>query len=173
MRATRAPLPSDDKRWRIVETAMRRNGYRPDALIEALHSIQSSFGYLDEPGLRFAADSLAIAPSRVYGVATFYHFFKLKPGGKHVSTICTGTACYIKGAKTLLEAIEARYGIAENQTTDDGLLSLLTVRCVGACGLAPVVVLDDKVVGHVTTADIDSHLERMLTSNGADNNHNA
>ena len=92
------PVPSDDKRWRIVETRMRRLGYRPDALIETLHSAQEAFGYIDDDAMRYVGDSLRVPPSTVFGVATFYHHFTLKPQGEHTCVVCTGTACFINGA---------------------------------------------------------------------------
>src|SRR3954470_16759120 len=139
--------PSDDKRWRVVDASMRRHGFAPSALIEALHAIQQSFGYLDEPSLRYVARSLHVPLSRLYGVATFYHFFTLKPQGKHTCVVCTGTACYIKGAAALLDSIEKAHGIRPGETTPDGQLSVLTARCIGSCGLAPAVVLDHNVLG--------------------------
>ncbi|HML22565.1 MAG TPA: bidirectional hydrogenase complex protein HoxE [Aggregatilinea sp.] len=141
-------LPSDDKRWRVVEATMRRNGYRPDALIETLHTVQESFGYLDNDALMFVSQALRVSPSQVFGVATFYHFFNLKPQGEHTCAVCLGTACYIKGANKIIEAIEEEYGIKSGETTPDDRLSLLTVRCVGACGLAPAVVFDNNVLGN-------------------------
>ncbi len=141
-------LPSDDKRWRVVEATMRRNGYRPDALIETLHTVQESFGYLDNDALMFVSQALRVSPSQVFGVATFYHFFNLKPQGEHTCAVCLGTACYIKGAAKIIEAIEEEYGIKSGETTPDDRLSLLTVRCVGACGLAPAVVFDSNVLGN-------------------------
>ena len=97
--------PSDDKRWRVVDATMRRHGYKPSALIEALHAVQQAFGYLDEPSLRYVAGSLGVPLSRVYGVATFYHYFSMKPQGEHTCVVCTGTACYIKDSPALLRAI--------------------------------------------------------------------
>ncbi len=94
--------PSEDKRWKIVDATMRRHGHAPDALIETLHTVQECFGYLDKSALRYVAESLRVAFSQVYGVATFYHFFTLKPQGRHTCVVCTGTACYIKGASGLL-----------------------------------------------------------------------
>src|SRR5208282_1869173 len=111
---------------------------------------QESFGYLDEPALRFVANSLNLPLSKVFGVATFYHHFTLKPQGKHACVVCLGTACYIKGAQQLLQEVQNRYGIEAGQTTEDGALSLITARCLGACGLAPAVVLDGKVMGKVS-----------------------
>lgn len=141
--------PSDDKRWRIVQAAMRRNGFRRDALIETLHAVQESFGFLDEESLRYVARSLRAPLSHVYGVSTFYHFFSLKPAGEHTCVVCTGTACYIKGAPGLLEAIQENFHIGDGETTPDGKISLLTARCLGSCGLAPVVVYDGSVAGKV------------------------
>jgi bidirectional [NiFe] hydrogenase diaphorase subunit len=142
-------LPSDDKRWKIVEATARRHGREPHALIETLHTVQESFGYLDETALRFVAASLRVPLSRVFGAATFYHFFTLKPQGKHTCVVCTGTACYIKGAPALLAGIERTYGIKPGETTPDGELSVLTARCLGSCGLAPAVVLDSHVMGRI------------------------
>ena len=91
------------------------------------------------------ARSLRAPLSRVYGVATFYNFFKMKPAGEHTCTVCMGTACYVKGAGAILEALEAEHGIKAGETTPDQKLSLVTARCVGACGLAPAVVIDDDL----------------------------
>src|SRR3954466_9098086 len=102
--------PSDDKRWRVVDATMRRHGYRPSALIEALHAVQQAFGYLDGPSLRYVAARLGVPPSRVYGVATFYHYFSLKPQGEHTCVVCTGTACYIKGSDRLLKSVREAFG---------------------------------------------------------------
>jgi bidirectional [NiFe] hydrogenase diaphorase subunit len=141
--------PSDDKRWKIVEATARRHGRESHALIETLHTVQECFGYLDDSALRFVAGLLRVPLSRVYGAATFYHFFTLKPKGKHTCVVCTGTACYIKGAAALLSALENRFGVKPGETTPDGELSVLTARCVGSCGLAPAVVLDNTVLGKV------------------------
>lgn len=153
-------LPSDDKRWKIVEATARRHGREPHALIETLHTVQECFGYLDEAGLRFVASVLRVPLSRVYGAATFYHFFTLKPKGRHTCVVCTGTACYIKGATGLLDAIEKRYGIKPGESTADGELSLLTARCLGSCGLAPAAVMDQTVLGKIGPAEILARIEK-------------
>jgi bidirectional [NiFe] hydrogenase diaphorase subunit len=145
---------------------MRRQGYAPHALIETLHTVQDSFGFLDETALRYVAASLRVPPSRVYGVATFYHYFSFKPQGEHTCVVCTGTACYIKGGNDLLAAISAEYDIDEGETTPDGQLSLLTARCFGSCGLAPVAVVDGLVSGRLTSGEIVDRLRR-LTSHDA------
>ena len=131
LQQAKPPLPSDDKRWKLVNATMRRYGYADHALIETLHSVQDAFGFLDETALRFVAGSLDLPLSKVFGVATFYHIFMLKPKGRHACVVCTGTACYIKGAGALLDGIHTRYDINPGDTTDDDRLSLLTARCVG------------------------------------------
>lgn len=153
--------PSDDKRWRIVETRMRRLGNRPDALIEALHSAQEAFGYIDADALRFVSDSLAVPPSTVYGVATFYHYFRLKPQGDHTCVVCTGTACYIDGALGILAAIKANLDVGPHETTANGRLSLLTGRCFGSCSLAPAAIVDGRVVARIETSEFVKRLETL------------
>jgi bidirectional [NiFe] hydrogenase diaphorase subunit len=152
------PPPSADKRWKIVETTARRHGHAGHALIETLHTVQETFGYLDETALRYVARLLRLPLSKVYGVATFYHFFTLKPPGRHTCVVCMGTACYIRGAGESLTAIEQRYGVKAGQTTPDGNLSVLTARCIGSCGLAPAFVFDGEVAGKLPTPAV---LERL------------
>ena len=147
---TRPVPPTADKRWKLVETTMRRMGNNPRGLIESLHTVQEVFGYLDVGALRFVARSLRVPLSRAYGVATFYHFFSLRPPGEHTCVVCIGTACYIKGAPQLLEAVKQELGVAPGQTTPDGKVSVLGARCLGSCGLAPAVVYDHEVAGKVT-----------------------
>jgi bidirectional [NiFe] hydrogenase diaphorase subunit len=139
---------------------MRKNGFARHALIETLHTVQSSFGYLDDDAIRFVAKSLCVPLSQAYGVVTFYHYFSLKPPGKHTLTICAGTACYIKGAAKLIAAAESRLGIAQGQTTGDGQVSLMTARCVGACSRAPVMLADNQVAGEMTPEHLTEQLER-------------
>ncbi len=158
----KASPPSDDKRWKIVQATMRRHGHRADALIETLHTVQETFGYLDKDSLRYVATALRVPLSRVLGVATFYHFFTLKPEGKHTCVVCTGTACYIKGAPALLAQIEKETGIKPGETTPDGKLSLVTARCLGSCGLAPAAVFDGEVAGKLNGASVLERIKRWL-----------
>lgn len=153
-------LPSDDKRWRIVNATMRRHGYSPDALIETLHTVQEAFGYLDSVSLHFVAKTLNVPLSRVYGVATFYNFFTMKPQGKHTCVVCLGTACYIKGAAELIETIQQEKGIKPGETTPDKNTSLLVARCFGVCGLAPAAVLDGEVAGKITPSEMVEKLRK-------------
>src|SRR5512134_2511694 len=140
---------------------MRRLGNRPDALIEALHSAQEAFGYLDDDALRYVGESLLVPPSKVFGVATFYRHFTLKPQGEHTCVVCTGTACYINGAGEILSAIQAGLGVKPRETTANGKLSLLTARCLGACSLAPAVVVDGEMGGRVTPSEFVVRLEAL------------
>ena len=142
--------PSDDKRWKLIDVTMRRNGYSGHALIEALHSVQDAFGYLDDPSMKYVAHALNLPLSKVYGVATFYHLFTLKPKGEHTCVICTGTACYIKGAGQLVDGVREKYGIREGETTPDGECSLETVACIGSCSLAPCVMVNKDVEAGMT-----------------------
>jgi len=155
-------LPSTDKRFKLLEVAMKRHQFRQDALIEVLHAAQGLFGYLEFNLLHFVAHHLKLPLSRVYGVATFYHFFTLKPKGTHTCVVCTGTACYVKGADQLLRAVGAAAHIVPGDTTSDGELSLLTARCLGACGVAPAVVLDGAVHGHQTPSNLLLQLKGWL-----------
>jgi bidirectional [NiFe] hydrogenase diaphorase subunit len=157
-------LSADEKRRRMVIGTMRRNGYAPDALIETLHTVQSAFGYLDDTSLRFVAHELHIPLSKVYGVATFYHAFTLKPEGQHRCIVCLGTACYIKGSQSILQAITKDYHITPGETTEDGELSLLTARCLGSCSLAPAAILDENVVGNLTPERALAELEGLTKS---------
>ncbi len=161
MRAPAKPaVPSQDKRWKIVDATMRRIGQHSRGLIETLHTVQEAFGYIDETALRYVAVSLRVPLSRAYGVATFYHFFTLKPAGEHTCVICLGTACYIKGAPQLLDAVKQRLGISPGETTVNGKVSLLSARCIGSCGLAPAVVYDSEIAGKVTPDQLRQQLAR-------------
>jgi bidirectional [NiFe] hydrogenase diaphorase subunit len=154
--------PTDDKRWKMVDVTMRRNGYASHALIETLHSVQDAFGYLDEVSMSYVAESLNVPLSKVYGVATFYHLFTLKPKGKHTCVICTGTACYIKGAGDLVEGLRDKYQVGVGETTADNQLSVLSARCIGACGLAPAVVLDGNVHGNLSVDELLAAVEKVV-----------
>jgi bidirectional [NiFe] hydrogenase diaphorase subunit len=153
--------PSDDTRWRLVDSRMRRLGHRPEALVEALHAAQEAFGFLDDDALRYVSDRLAVPPSKVFGVATFYRHFTLRPRGQHSCVVCTGTACYIGGAADILASIQHALEVQPRETTADGRVSLLTARCLGACSLAPAVVIDGRVEGLARSDAIVAQLERL------------
>jgi bidirectional [NiFe] hydrogenase diaphorase subunit len=160
MTAVPAP-PTDDKRWRQVDVRMRRLGHRPDGLIEVLHTAQEVFGYLDDDALSYISERLGVPPSQVYGVATFYSHFTLKPQGLHTCVVCTGTACYINGASGVLAEISRRLGVEAGGTTEDGKVSVLKARCLGACSLAPAVVVDGEVHGKVEPGAVAELLEAL------------
>jgi bidirectional [NiFe] hydrogenase diaphorase subunit len=143
---------------------MRRHGFARDALIETLHTVQEYFGYLDKPSLRFVAESLRVPLSRAYGVATFYHFFTLKPPGKHTCLVCLGTACYIKGASQLMATAEASLNVKAGETTLDGNVSLVSARCIGSCSMAPALIFDGETVGNVQETVLRGKLEAWRDS---------
>ena len=153
---------SGDKRFKILQVFMKRHQYRADALIEVLHKAQDLFGYLENDLLIFVAHYLKLPPSRVYGVATFYHFFNLKPQGEHTCLVCLGTACYVKGADQIQAAVEAATGVKAGETTPDNKVSLLTARCVGACGVAPAVTYDGTVCARQTPEDALAKLHEWI-----------
>jgi bidirectional [NiFe] hydrogenase diaphorase subunit len=148
--------PSDDERWHSIEMTMRRLGFRPDALIETLHSVQEAFGYLDDPALAYVAHSLKLPLSKVYGVATFYSLFHLKPHGVHTCEVCMGTACFLKGGAAILAAAEQITGVTPGETMADNKVTLLIGRCLGACGIAPMALFDGAVAGYLTPEAIES-----------------
>ncbi|OBQ21732.1 MAG: bidirectional hydrogenase complex protein HoxE [Anabaena sp. WA113] len=140
----------EDKRLKMLDATIKRHQYQQDALIEILHRACELFGYLELDLLLYIAHSLKLPPSRVYGVATFYHLFSLAPKGVHNCVVCTGTACYVKGAQTILTNVEQFTQIHAGETTPNGQISLITARCLGACGIAPAVVFDGTVLGNQT-----------------------
>jgi bidirectional [NiFe] hydrogenase diaphorase subunit len=156
--------PGGDKRYVILDTFMKRQQFRGDALIEVLHKAQELFGFLDDALLLHVARALKLPPSRVYGVATFYHFFTLKPQGEHTCVVCLGTACYVKGASQILAAVEQRSGLKSGATSADNKFSLLTARCIGACGIAPAVVYDGTVAPKQTPASALATIEKLLAA---------
>lgn len=145
--------PSGDNRFKLLDRAINVHHASGDALIEVLHAAQGIFGYLEEDLLIYVARALKRPLSQVYGVATFYNFFRLKPAGQHTFVLCTGTACYVKGADAIQRALEDRCGVRFGETTPDGVVSLVAARCVGSCGLAPVAVVDDEVAARLTGAE--------------------
>jgi len=150
--------PSGDRRFKLLDAALRRQQHQPEALLEILHEAQELFGFLSEDVLTYVGRSLKLPLSRVYGVATFYNLFTLQPKGKHTCTVCNGTACFVKGAGGILAALEQAHGVKAGGTTADGQLSLVVARCVGACGAAPAVLYDRELAGGQRREDV---LERV------------
>lgn len=151
-----------DERYNALEKNIKKLGYERSALLEILHAAQEIFGYLGIDTLKFIAKRVKLPYSKVYGVATFYNYFRLKPKGKHTLVVCLGTACYIKGAEGIIKKIEQHYGIKVGETTSDNLLSLLSARCFGACALAPVMVCDDAIQAKVSTENPLLGIEEMI-----------
>ncbi|WP_341529346.1 bidirectional hydrogenase complex protein HoxE [Nostoc sp. UHCC 0302] len=151
-----------DKRFKMLDATIKRYQYQQDALIEILHKAQELFGYLEKDVLIYVAHNLKLPPSRVYGVATFYHLFSLAPNGVHTCVVCTGTACYVKGAQAILTNVENSAHIHAGETSADGQISLLTARCLGACGIAPAVVFDGTVLGNQTPESVCVRIKGWL-----------
>lgn len=134
-------------------------GNEPSELINVLHKTQEHFGYLPAEIQEAVASKLNIPVAQVYGVVTFYSFFTMTPKGRHPISICMGTACYVRGAEKVLDEFKKELAIQVGQTTADGKFSLSSLRCVGACGLAPVVLIGEKTYGRVAPDDVQDILK--------------
>lgn len=130
------------------------------SLIIILHRAQEIFGYIPEEVQEFIAEKIGIPVSKVYGVVSFYNFFSMEPKGKYPISVCTGTACYVRGAEKILEALQKELGIKLGGVTEDGLFSLDSLRCVGACGLAPVMLVGKEVHGKVKPEEVKKIIEK-------------
>ena len=142
--------PSGDERYLSIDRTMKQFKYEKDSLLEVLNAAQEVFGYLSKDLLIYISNQLNVPMSQVYGVATFYHLFTFEPQGEHNCIICKGTACHVKGADRIIQALSEEFEIPAGETTPDGLLSLTIARCLGTCGLAPVIVFDGQVYGKET-----------------------
>jgi len=150
------------KRREMLEKVLKEHNYQESALLEILHHAQEIYGYLDKELLMDISGSLNLPPSHVYGVVTFYSFFKLKKSGEHVVTGCLGTACYVKEVEQIMEAIEQEFNLKRGGSTTDGKLSLLLTRCIGACAMAPNIVVDDEVIGKATKEMVIEKIKEVL-----------
>jgi bidirectional [NiFe] hydrogenase diaphorase subunit len=146
----------------LLEKTMKEHNYEESALLEILHKAQEIYGYLDKELLMDISQSLNLPPSHVFGVATFYSYFKLKRPGQHVVTGCLGTACYVKGVDEIMRAIEKEYNIKRGESTPDGKLSLLVTRCIGACAMAPTIVVDDEMIAKATKEVVLQRIKEVL-----------
>ncbi len=155
-------IPKNDPRIRRIMTLMNASGKKRDALIQVLHAVQELFGYLPRQVIEMIAKELRLPASQVYGVVTFYHFFTLKPHGEHTCVVCTGTACYVKGAHALLDEMNKGFQIKPGDVTKDNKLGLQTARCIGSCGLAPAVVYDGEVMPRMKPEDIVAKMREKL-----------
>ncbi|HYA43897.1 MAG TPA: NAD(P)H-dependent oxidoreductase subunit E [Syntrophobacteraceae bacterium] len=139
---------------KALDEIIARNKDKPGSLIPVLEQAQAVLEFLPMPILKIVADGLSLPLSRVYGVVTFYSFFTMTPRGKHTMRVCLGTACYVRGGKVLCETVKRQLGVEEGETTPDRLFTLETVRCVGACGLGPVIFVGSNVHGRCKPAKV-------------------
>jgi bidirectional [NiFe] hydrogenase diaphorase subunit len=147
-------LAKPDPRLKLLAAKIKKENFKPDALIEILHTAQNAYGYLPMNVLKYITKALHLPPSRVFSTVSFYHFFSLKSKGDHTCLVCTGTACYVKGAQLILNEIEKEFALKPGQVTADNKLGVQVARCIGACGLAPAVILDEEVHAKVIAEDI-------------------
>ncbi|HEO63679.1 MAG TPA: NADH-quinone oxidoreductase subunit NuoE [Candidatus Omnitrophica bacterium] len=145
---------------KLKEIIAQYNG-KKGALISILQKIQSIYGYVPSEAIDVIAEELSVSPVKIYGVLTFYKQFYLKPRGRHIIKVCQGTACHVMGGKEILEYLEEKMSIREGQTTADGIFSLERVACLGCCGMAPVVMIDDNFYGRCSVQKIDDLLKRF------------
>ena len=148
-----------EEKYQQLREFIEDNSEKRGFLIPALHKAQEVFGYLPAEVRAFVAEQMDIPVSTVIGVVTFYSFFRMNPVGRHTITVCMGTACYVRGAKKIMEAVEKTLGIKPGETTEDRRFSLGIQRCLGACGLAPVIMIDHDVHGRMTAKKLDQVLE--------------
>jgi len=151
---------------KVTEILERFNG-DPSRLIAILQAVQEEYRYLPQPVLSYLATNLGVPRAKVFGVATFYAHFSLAAKGKYIIRICDGTACHVKHSQQLINLLEKRLNLsAKKPTTDDFLFTLESVACLGACGLAPVVVINDQVYGHVTPEKLHQVIDQILEEEG-------
>ena len=168
MPATLEPPLTAARKFEKVCDILDRHARHPARLIPILQAVQEEYRYLPEEVLTYVATALGATPARVYGVATFYAHFALEPKGKHVIRLCDGTACHVKRSLPILEALRERLHVDEKRkTTSDQLFTVETVACLGACGLAPVMVVDDEVHGLMTPEKALSVVEAIAEQEAA------
>lgn len=143
-----------------INEILARYPDRKGNLISILHEVQSEFNYLPEDALRYISRRLEIPITRLYSIATFYHFFSLKPKGRHTVNVCLGTACHVKGSERILRTVETTLEVMEGETTTDMRFTVGAVRCVGACSLAPVMVVNKETHGKVNAKQVPNILNK-------------
>ena len=157
------PTTTDDtlSELRHYMEEVKAKPYRDSYLIAVMHKAQALYGYLSREIIDEIAETMNIPTAHIWGVATFYHYFNLKPQGKHQIAICLGTACYVKGAGQILETLKQQLKVDMGDTTEDGLFTLQPARCLGACGLAPVVMIDQTIYGELTPKKITEIINKI------------
>ena len=143
-----------------IDAILRKHNFSSSRIIQILSEIQVIHNYLPKDVLEYVSKQLRVPLSNIYSISTFYSSFSLKPRGKHLVTVCMGTACHVRGAPAVLARIEERLGIRTGNTTSDNQFTLKTVNCLGACALAPIVVVDDEYHGQTTVNKIDTLVQR-------------
>ena len=145
-----AVIKLSEAKINFIKDVCKSFGNKPGEVINVLHKVQGEYGYLPAEVQELVAKELGIPVSRVYGIVSFYSFFTMTPKGEHPISVCLGTACYVRGAEKVLDELKRQLGINVGEVTPDGKFSLTCLRCVGACGLAPVIEVGDKVYGRMT-----------------------
>ncbi len=143
-----------------IDAIIEAKGKSPDSLIEILHAVQEEVGYLPQDVQEYVAHQLGLPPGTVEGVVSFYSFFTTVPRGRHMVKVCQGTACYVRGGKRLLEAVEKQCSCKVGETSEDRRFSVAVVRCLGACGLSPVMTVDDDIFERVKPTKVAEILSR-------------
>lgn len=146
----------DDK----LEQIGKKYKDKPESIIEALHEVQDTYGYISTTAQKYLSKEVNVPMSDIYGIITFYSRFSLKPKGKYNIQVCMGTACYVKGSERILNTFKEKLGIKEGETTEDGMFSLEAIRCIGACGLAPAIVVNSEVYGKFTPDKVEEIIEK-------------
>ena len=165
MQETMEKTKSMVKHLEAVNRILEKYGYNESKLIPILQEVQAEYNYLSKDVISYVATSLGVPPSQVYGVATFYAHFSLEPKGKHVFRLCDGTACHVKKSHSILHALYDKIGLSqEKPTSKDMMFTVETVSCLGACGLAPVMVVDDEVYGQVTPEKAVAIVDEILAA---------
>lgn len=150
----------------VVECSIRKYGAKKEALIPILQDIQSDLNWLPEETLKAVAEKLEVPLMEVYGVASFYRTFSLKPRGKHIVTVCVGTACHVRGGQRIVDQISRELDINPGETTEDMNFTLETVNCLGCCAIGPIVVVDGEYYGEMTTRKVKSVLDKYKITSG-------
>lgn len=164
-------VPKAQRSFEKVNEIVNKYEAKESALIPILQEVQEEYRYLPEEILTYIATALDISPATVYGVATFYAQFSLDPKGKYVISVCDGTACHVRGSMPVLNAIQKKINLPDGKKTSDDLrFTVQTVSCLGACGLAPVVVINDKVYGQVTPEAVELIIDELLSRDGEGDN---
>ena len=145
-----AVIKLSEAKVNFIKEVCKSYGNKPGEVINVLHKVQGEYGYLPAEVQELVAKELGIPVSRVYGIVSFYSFFTMTPKGEHPISVCLGAACYVRGAEKVLDELKRQLGINVGEVTPDGKFSLTCLRCVGACGLAPVIEVGDKVYGRMT-----------------------